>query len=144
MGATETGLQQRSYGVGVGGEKRALLVSSEGAQYTVLAAVGNHGLRQNPCYRWSGVCPHTGSCLLYFLNTVLTNCRYKSGMLPSGKAKDVIARVLLPLLPRQHGWDSGPWMGLPATCTLLPAHLSLLFLHDSICQQMRTVAGHRT
>lgn len=118
MGTTETGLQQGSHGVGVGGEESPLLVSSEGVQYTVPAAVGSHGLRQNPGYRWSGVCPHTGSRLLYFPNTVLTNCRYKSGMLPSGKPKVMTTRALLPLLPRQR------WLGLRALdgpgCHLYP------------------------
>lgn len=128
--------------MGVAGKERTLPVSSEGAQYTVLEAVGNYGLRQNPSYRWSGVCPHTGSCLLYFSNTVLTNCRYKSGTLPSGKPKDMITRALLPLLPRQWWLEpralNEPGCHLyPLTCLPHPLVSCTIYQHRRGAEEQR-------
>lgn len=52
---------------------------------------------------------------------MLTNGRYKSGTLPSGKPRDTITRGLLPLLPRQQWLEpralDGPGCHLyPLTC----------------------------
>lgn len=61
MGTTETGLQQGSHGVGLGGEESTLLVSTQFWQLLATMASGR--------IQATGVCPHTGSCLLYFSNT---------------------------------------------------------------------------
>lgn len=119
-------------------------MSSEGAQYTVLAAAGNHGPRQNPGYRWSGACPHTGSLFalcfdcgvsqlqVQIWNAALWQTQRRDNQSPAPALSKAVVAASQGL----------GWAWLPPAPSHLPTS-SFGFVLDSICQHVRGVEGQR-